>query len=79
VSAIFNKVWTMNSIAFCYLHSCYHCVLRRMTRVTAEDKLAFISAWGAGYEAHRACAQVNRHGRASSTRSIASGNGWHHR
>jgi hypothetical protein len=23
--AIFNKVWTMNSIAFCYLHPCYVC------------------------------------------------------
>ena len=44
VPAIFNKVWTMNSIAFCYLHSCYHFVLRRMTGATAEDKLAFISA-----------------------------------
>lgn len=36
---IFNKVWTMNSIAFCYLHPCYvSCEV--MTGVaTAEDKL----------------------------------------
>lgn len=37
--AIFNKVWTMNSIAFCYLHPCYVCC-EAMTGVeTADDKL----------------------------------------
>lgn len=36
---IFNKVWTMNSIAFCYLHPCYVCCEVMTGVATAEDKL----------------------------------------
>ena len=39
MSAIFNKVWTMNSIAFCYLHPCYGCCVAMTGLATAEDKL----------------------------------------
>ena len=71
VPAIFNKVWTMNSIAFCYLHSCYHCVLRRMTGATAEDKLAF-KALGRRLRGAPRVRSGKHYGRASSTRSMAS-------
>jgi hypothetical protein len=37
--AIFNKVWAMNSIAFCYLHPCYVCCEAMTGVATAEDKL----------------------------------------
>ena len=39
VSPIFNKVWTMNSIAFCYLRPCYHCVLRSNDRRNGRGQI----------------------------------------
>lgn len=43
--AIFNKVWTMNSIAFCYLHPCYVCCEAMAGVAAAEDKLYFLDRW----------------------------------
>lgn len=45
VPAILNKVWTMNSIAFCYLHPCYVCCEAMAGVAAAEDKLYFLGRW----------------------------------
>ena len=37
--AIFNKVWAMNLIGFCYLQPCYLCCEAMTGVATAEDKL----------------------------------------
>ena len=42
VRAIFNKIWTMNSIALCYPLPCYYGVCtERNDAGSAEDKLKY--------------------------------------
>jgi hypothetical protein len=58
VPAIFNKVWTMNSIAFCYLHPCYVCCgandRRRNGRRQIEKPKIILSVGGKRAAAQRA-------------------------